>query len=298
MNLRKILLSIAMPFFMSLCTVAQTDVPLADPYILTEGGTYYAYGTHAADGIECFTSTDLKTWQTAGLALSRENTTEERWFWAPEVYKRGDTFFMFYSADEHLYVATATSPTGPFRQRGGLLMQELIGDEKCIDSSVFFDDDGRAYLFFVRFTNGNFIWMCDLSDDLKPVPGTLRPCFGATEPWETHLGKVAEGPFVVKRRGVYYLTYSANDFRSPDYGVGYATSQSIHGPWTKADENPILSHHKGRIGTGHHSFFTDKRGRLQIVYHAHYSATEVYPRMMYIEPARFKHGRLTIPNKR
>ena len=126
MNLRKILLSIAMPFLMSLCTVAQTDVPLADPYILTEGGTYYAYGTHAADGIECFTSTDLKTWQTAGLALSRENTTEERWFWAPEVYKRGDTFFMFYSADEHLYVATATSPTGPFRQRGGLLMQELI----------------------------------------------------------------------------------------------------------------------------------------------------------------------------
>lgn len=287
-------------FFLALCLLmtiavrAEDSIPLADPFILLEDGIYYAYGTHAPDGIEVFTSADLQTWQSGGLALSKQHTTEDQWFWAPEVYCWKDRYFMLYSANEHLFVATSDSPRGPFRQRGGRLLEQLIGDEKCIDSSVFVDEDGRAYLYFVRFTDGNFIWMCQLDEDLQPIPGTMRPCFGVTAPWEQHLGRVAEGPFVIKRKGTYYLTYSANDFRSHDYGVGYATSTSPLGPWQKSDSNPILSHHRGRYGTGHHSFFTDKKGRLRIVYHAHRSATEVYPRMMYLGTAKWKKDRLTI----
>jgi len=112
--------------------------PLADPYILFEDGVYYAYGTHSPDGIEVYTSTDLQTWKFQGLALSKVNTTEERWFWAPEVYHKNGRYYMYYSANEHLYVAVANSPLGPFRQQGTRMMQSLLGDEKCIDSSVFF----------------------------------------------------------------------------------------------------------------------------------------------------------------
>ncbi|MBO4801403.1 MAG: glycoside hydrolase family 43 protein [Bacteroidaceae bacterium] len=272
----------------------QTEVPLADPFILLDGDTYYAYGTHSPNGIMVFTSNDLIHWQEAGLALHRDSTTETRWFWAPEVYRRGDIYYMFYSANEHLYMASATSPTGPFRQQGGLLMQDLIGDEKCIDSSVFFDTDGRAYLYFVRFTDGNFIWMCDLDNELHPLPGTLRSCFGVTEPWELKQARVAEGPFVVKHKDVYYLTYSANHYESQDYAVGYATSTSPHGPWTKSKTNPILHRHRGLAGTGHHSLFTDKRGHLHIVYHAHHSSTDIHPRMMHIAEARFRKDKLTV----
>ncbi len=280
--------------FLSIQAWAGDSIPLADPYILLENGVYYAYGTHSADGIEVYTSTDLENWTLSGLALSKENTTETRWFWAPEVYRRGNVFYMFYSANEHLYVATSSSPTGPFRQEGGLLMQDLIGEEQCIDSSVFFDDDGKAYLYFVRFTDGNYIWMCDLDARLRPVRGTLRPCFGVSQPWEQHEGKVAEGPFVIKRRGIYYLTYSANDYRSQDYGVGYAISTSPYGPWQKSDTNPILFHHDGRYGTGHHSFFRDKKDRLRIVYHAHHSSTTVPPRMMYVGSAKFRKKELRV----
>ena len=89
---------------------------LADPFVLLDNGTYYAYGTHSNDGIEVYTSKDLKQWTLQPqLALHKNNTTEDHWFWAPEILKHGDTFYMYYSANEHMYVATSKSPLGPFR---------------------------------------------------------------------------------------------------------------------------------------------------------------------------------------
>ena len=178
---------------------------LADPYILLEDGIYYAYGTYDADGIRCYTSTDLKYWQYSGLALNKANTTENRWFWAPEVYHVGDRYIMYYSANEHLFAATASSPKGPFRQVGSYQMESLLKDEKCIDSHVFFDTDGSAYLFFVRFNNGNCIWQVKLADDcITPVPGTLKQCLWAADEWELKMGRVTEGPNVYKS-GARYL---------------------------------------------------------------------------------------------
>lgn len=264
-------------------------VPLADPYILVGDSLYYAYGTHAADGIEYWTSTDLLHWRYGGLALEKSNTTESRWFWAPEVYKIDGRYVMYYSADEHLFAAVADSPTGPFKQVGGYMLETLLGDEKCIDSSRFRDDDGSQYLFFVRFTDGNCIWMCRLeADGITPVAGTLRHCLSVSEPWESKLGRVCEGPFVVKHEGLYYLTYSANDFRSQDYGVGVAVSSSLQGPWTKSATSPILCRADSLLGTGHHSLFTDRAGRPHIVFHAHDSQSSVQPRRMHIGSVEFQ----------
>lgn len=296
-KLTLILLYILSSVMLGSCTGKETYdhdiIPLADPYILLEDETYYAYGTHAADGIAYFTSKNLKDWEYGGLALSKENTSEERWFWAPEVYNKNGKYYMYYSANEHLYVATSDSPCGPFVQHGSYLMESIIGDEKCIDSSIFFDEDGKAYCFFVRFTDGNCIWMCEMNEDLvSPVPNTLHLCINVTEPWESKLGRVTEGPFIVKHKDIYYLTYSANDFHSQDYAVGYATSSDIMGEWTKAKENPIVHKVNGLVGTGHHSFFTDKRGKMRIVYHAHNNLEEVAPRNMYIGTMKWEDGKL------
>jgi len=38
----------------------ETPVLLGDPFIMLHDGTYYAYGTHADEGIEVYTSDDLK----------------------------------------------------------------------------------------------------------------------------------------------------------------------------------------------------------------------------------------------
>ncbi|MGM9842973.1 MAG: family 43 glycosylhydrolase, partial [Muribaculaceae bacterium] len=262
----------------------KSQVNFADPYVLLDGDYYYAYGTNHGDGIEVWRSKDLIGWEYKGLALHKDNCTEKQWFWAPEVYHKNGKYYMYFSANEHLFVATADSPTGPFYQQGGYQVQNILGSEKCIDSHVFFDDDGSAWLFFVRFTDGNCIWSCKLSGDLiTPVSGTLKKCINVTQSWEQVLGRVTEGPNVVKHNGIYYLTYSANDYTSHSYAVGYATSSSIgSGSWSKYSGNPILKNMEDLVGCGHHTLFYDKNGNFKIAYHAHYSTSSIHPRQLYI----------------
>lgn len=111
---------------------------------------------------------------------------------------------------------------------------------------------------------------------------TLTQCVEATEPWELVFGKVVEGPSIVKQGGLYYMFYSANDFRSQDYAVGYATSDSPFGPWRKSEKNPLLHKVEELVGTGHGAPFLDKAGRYRYIFHAHKSQTEVNQRNSYI----------------
>ena len=60
---------------------------LADPFIMLYHNTYYAYGTNSDEGIEVYTSNDLREWKLKGLALNKKDVWGERWFWAPEVYE-------------------------------------------------------------------------------------------------------------------------------------------------------------------------------------------------------------------
>ena len=267
-----------------------SEVPLADPYVLLYDDIYYAYGTHSNDGIEVYTSDDLVHWKNAGLALHRRNTSQTRWFWAPEVYHIHGKFYMHYSANERLYVAQSDSPLGPFVQLGGPLLQNLLGDTYCIDSTVFVDSDGTVWMFFVRNDDGNCIWQVQLSDDfLTPVPDTLRKCIAVSAPWENIWPRVNEGPSILLHQGTYYLTYSANSYESQDYAVGYATSPNVLGPWEKSSQNPILRRTEGLLGTGHHTFFIDRKGELRIAFHAHSSASAIHPRAMYIGTMEFTH---------
>ena len=259
-------------------------VPLADPFILCHEGVYYAYGTHSDDGFPVYTSHDLVLWKRhSTLALSKDNSYGNQWFWAPEVYYRPEnkTFYMYYSAEEHICVATSQSPLGPFTQKE---KQPMRTAEKSIDNTLFIDDDGTPYLFFVRFTNGNVIWSVELESDWMTVrENTLKMCVEATAGWERIQARVAEGPSVIKRNGVYYLLYSANDYQSQDYGVGYATANAPGNAWEKAPENPILRRPNANlVGTGHGAIFKDNDGNLRYVFHAHSDLVTIHPRKMYI----------------
>lgn len=270
------------------CTrTGQSDPVLrADPYIFHEDGTYYLYGTYSADGIAMMVSKDLKTWETPGdgaewLALDKKDSFGEKWFWAPEVYRVGQKYVMFYSAEEHICMAESDSPLGPFKGDGSPIV-----DEPGIDCSMFIDDDGTPYIFWVRFDNGNVIWMARLTDDLKHIiPGSENFVLRPELPWETH---ITEGPFCIKHEGTYYLTYSGDDFRSKDYAIGYATATSPQGPWTKFEGNPILRRPAGLVGTGHHSFFKNASGGDRIVFHSHFSDTMVAPRRTLVSSYSFE----------
>ena len=266
-------------------------VPFGDPFIMLYNGMYYAYGTHADNGIEVYVSNDLKEWRhpenvSDGLALRKEDVWADRWFWAPEVYHVNGLFYMYYSADEHICVAVSDTPTGPFKQTD---KKPMIVDEKCIDNSLFIDDDGKPYLFFVRFNDGNNVWVAELENDLITIKKeTMHPCIHLSQTWEEVWPRVNEGPFVIKHNGTYYMTYSANSYESPFYGIGCATTTNIMGEWTKYADNPLLQKPGKLVGVGHNAMFTDKEGNLRIVFHAHKDKNNIHPRAMYISNVRFE----------
>ena len=268
---------------------------LADPFVLEDDGWFYIYGTHAADGIVVYRSRDMLKWSDKcgkaknALALHKDDVWGEKWFWAPEVYKVGEKYIMTYSAEEHICYAEADSPCGPFVQRE---QRPYLPNEKGIDSSFFFDDDGKAYIYWVRFTHGNVIWVAEMSRDLHEVKlETARRLIDVEEgTWEHLMGRVAEGPAVLKHKGKYYLTYSCNDYQSKDYAVGVAVADSPMGEFRRLEGNPILHRYAGYVGTGHHTLLPTKRG-LYIVFHAHNSDEKIHPRQTLIAPIRFKRDR-------
>lgn len=267
---------------------SKQPVALADPFILLYEDIYYAYGTNDKDGILVYTSDDLINWKKQDtLALHKDDSWGDSRFWAPEVYyiPQYKKFYMYYSVDEHISVAIADSPTGPFRQD---IQRPIIEDEKCIDNSLFIDDDGKAYLSFVRFTDGNAIWIAEMEPDLKTIKKeTIKPCIHVSQDWETDLGRVTEGSFIVKHQGIYYMIYSGNDFNSQSYGVGYATASTPMDTWTKYDKNPVFQKPDDLVGVGHSALFKDKEGKLRMVFHAHYDKENVHPRLMYITDVSF-----------
>jgi hypothetical protein len=79
-----------------------------------------------------------------------------------------------------------------------------------------------------------------------------------------------EGSTTFKLGGAYYLTYSANNWESPSYGVGYATAPSPLGPFKKYAGNPILSQDPsiGMYSTGHGSLaFSPDDSEMYYVHH-------------------------------
>ncbi|MBC9797133.1 glycoside hydrolase family 43 protein [Sinomicrobium weinanense] len=283
---------IALLFLLSLKAwgqdIEKEQIYLADPTIFKDNGIYYLYGTKndpriEGEGFLVYTSTDLKHWQGPvgaknGFALKKGDAFGTEGFWAPQIFKYHSKYYMAYTANEHIAIATGDSPLGPFTNN----MKALKAPVKQIDPFVFFDD-GKIYLYHVRLQDGNRIFVAEMTKDLQGIkPETLRECINAREGWENTKDAewpVSEGPTVLKKDGLYYLFYSANDFRNPDYAVGYAVSKNPLGPWKKSKYNPVIStKNTGKAGTGHGDLIKDDKGSLYYVLHTHYSNREVHPR--------------------
>ena len=92
---------------------------------------------------------------------------------------------------------------------------------------------------------------------------------------------------MLKRNGTYYLMYSGTGADSPDYGIGYATSTSPVGPFTKYGGNPIAHRGGNVLGPGHHCVIEGPDGRLWLVYHQKWTAAQSFHRFLAIDPLWF-----------
>lgn len=265
-------------------------VCLADPALIKHDGVYYVFGTEPPPqvGFRIYASKELEKWyvpETAyesGYVLKTgEQAFGTEGFWAPQILDIQGKVTMLYTANRQIAVAFADHPTGPFVQKK---IRPLNDGHQEIDPFLFQDDDGRLYLYHVRKDNGNHIYVVEMEDDLSGVKEeTLKHCISVENgTWENtpnySTEEIAEGPTLIKRKGIYYLLYSANHFMSVEYAVGYATSNSPTGPWMRYSANPIIRREfLGINGTGHGDAFIDGDD-MYYVFHTHASDENVRPR--------------------
>ena len=264
------------------------DRNYADPFVLRDGDRYVAYATgDLTYNIQASVSDDLVNWTPRKEALPRLpfwQPSSKGLTWAPEVVQTSAGYVMHYTGRDVqagrqcLGVAVAASAEGPFVDDSDvpLLCQLDLGGS--IDSSPFQDVDGRRYLLWK--SDGNCcgipvaFYIQPLSDDGLKVEGepTRLEGIAADRAWERIL---VEAPTLYLHDGTYFLFFSANDYNSRDYAVGYATSNKLLGPYVDAGDNPILttevpfgSPAGSPAGPGHQSVVLDDDGDPWLVYHA------------------------------
>lgn len=285
---------------MELAAQEKRELFFADPTIYIHNGKYYLTGTggsgkSASSGFAVLESTNLETWSkpagtsgSAHMILTKgEQAFGTEGFWAPQLFQANDRYYLTYTANEQTVLTQSTSLLGPYTQAK---VAPIDGSEKNIDSYIFKDEDGKYYLYHVRFGGGNYLWVAEFDLEKGQIkPETLKKCFDQTEPWEAtpayESAPIMEGPTVIKLKDKYYLFYSANHYLNIDYAVGYAVSDSPYGPWVKQQDSPIL--HRsivGENGSGHGDLFEGLDGQLYYVYHVHFDQQQVTPRRTRIVP--------------
>lgn len=201
-----------------------------------------------------------------------------------------------------IYVSTSASPMGPFTSASSTPIacpSPTTDPGGAIDPDVFSDESsGQSYLTWK--TEGGpgtstTIHVAQLNSAGTGFVSATAHLLSATGTgWE---GNIIENPSMVKYQGRWYLLYSANEFLSTNYAVGYATCSGPLGPCTRGSNNPILSSGNGRYGPGGADAIVDERGHLvaaYAAYNAHNGTLGVGLRRMYMAQLTATNGRLSV----
>ena len=246
-----------------------SDVPLPDPHIYVEDGTYYIVGTsdRSVNTVDCYVTTDFVNYELYKDIYdpSLYNGWEDRaqaLIFAPEIYCFDGVYYMYYSAkDSSLIrrssVVVADNPLGPYKP---LVNDEVDGLnnplfhnsdylKRSLDATVFTDDDGRMYMYLTVTKTTQHIVGIELISPYQAdwstykelvIPGTLdSESEEQVLEWEMYRDnkvKIAEAPFMIKSGGKYYLTYSVNGAFNKYYNVCYAVSDTPLGNFVKPYE--------------------------------------------------------------
>jgi len=249
---------------------------IGDPAVIFHKGKYYLYPTGDNYSYSVYTSSDLAHWS-KGPKVFQSNETG---VWAPDVFfnQNDDMFYLYYTVNGRIGVASSDRPDGAFKNQQTLL-------NNAIDAHMFRDDDGSYFLYYARYPDfGIFVQPMATPIRKKGEPIEL---LSPSEDWEMTNMPVIEAPWMLKHQGVYYLLYSGGIADSEHYAIWYATSIKPSGPFTKYHENPIIRKEDGILGPGHVSVTRDQEGKLWMVYHQQKDKTKGWNRIICIDPIWF-----------
>lgn len=226
-----------------------------DPSICRVGDDYYMVNSSFTwyPGLPIHHSRDLVNWELIGHAIDRpgminlRNANDNNGIWAPTLRYYDGVFYLIttlYKGGGNFYM-TAKDPRGPWSDP--IWLKDATG----IDSSLFFDDDGKCYYMGNEYGgNGGVkqwpaqtsVWLQEL--DLKQgklVGPRKRLTYG-----HANNAAYAEGPHLYKINGKYVLVMAEG---GTDYyhAVTVHQSRSLWGPYVADKVNPVLSHrHLGK----------------------------------------------------
>lgn len=225
-----------------------------DPSITKKGDDYYLVNSSFSmfPGVPIFTSKDLVNWKQVGHVLDRpsqlkvEKSGVSHGIYAPDIKynKHNDTFYMIttqFAGGIGNMVVKTKDPA-----KGWSEVQKL--NFEGIDPSIFFDDDGKAYIVHndappqgTEQYNGHRvikIWDYDLEKDQVVAGSDKIIVNGGVDLSQKPIW--IEGPHLYKYKGKYYLM-CAEGGTGGNHSEVIFMADSPKGPFVPAKNNPILT---------------------------------------------------------
>ena len=271
-----------------------SEIQIRDPFVVLDGGKYYLFGSTDKDiwkgkacGFDVYISEDGLTDFEGPFPAFRppRDFWSETNFWAPEVWRCGDSWYMF---------ATFKPKAG---RRGTAILKSSAGitghyfpwslnadgksgavtpaEWECLDGT-FFEEEGNFYMVFchewTQVGDGE-ICAVRLTEDIKQAVPDEEPFLlfrASSAPWAFPLKDrapgsfVTDGPFLFREEDGSLILLWSSFGKEGNYCIGTARSESgkLSGPWVQSGE-PVYSE-----DGGHGMLFRDKEGVLYLAVHS------------------------------
>lgn len=274
----------------------------ADPEAAVLESEYWIYPTFSAPYAEqtffdAFSSPDLVHWTKHPRILEAGAVPwARRAMWAPAIAERDGRYYLFFSANDiqndrevgGIGVAVADSPAGPFKDYlGHPLIDRFHHGAQPIDQAVFRDGDGQWYIVYGGWKHCNIARLREDFRGVEPFPD------GDLFKEITPEGYV-EGPFMMRRGGVYYFMWSEGGWTGPDYSVAYAMGSSPLGPFRRIgkilQQDPSIA-----TGAGHHSVIQSPGGSFMVYHRRPLGETDRNARVVCIDRLEFNQDGMIKP---
>ncbi|NLA21707.1 MAG: glycoside hydrolase family 43 protein, partial [Candidatus Marinimicrobia bacterium] len=221
-----------------------------DPSICRVGDDYYLVNSTFAyfPGIPVFHSRDLVNWKLIGHVMDRaeqmnlEGLGVSEGIFAPAIRFHDGLFYItctLVGAGGN-YVVTAQNPAGPWSNP--VWLPQIDG----IDPSLFFDQDGKAYIVYNSVAPNNrplyeghrTIRMYQFDyEKLKVISPEIILVNGGTDISKKPIW--IEGPHIFRKDNFYYLI-CAEGGTSWEHSEVVFRSEQVTGPYVPYAKNPIL----------------------------------------------------------
>lgn len=219
-----------------------------DPSICRVGDDFYlaCSSFELCPGIPVFHSKDLAHWEQISYAMTPENgfhvekNCGNGGVMAPTLRYHNGLYYIINTnySDKGNYIVTAKNPAGPWSE------PHWLTDVPGIDASIFFDNDGQAYIMGTGdvWDNGTGvkergIWLASYDIENFCLSGEPVTIFnsalrGGTSPESPHLYHVGE----------YYYLVIAEGGTEHYHAVMIARSKELFGFYEGNPANPVMTH--------------------------------------------------------